>query len=135
MESQTGSHDRYQLRQKRQSRYKCGTCGLRECVCILAVKETREVLIGARGVPRVGQQADDSVHCIIVRSAKNLLRSRTNGQHFSRDNPEANCSAWSSKGNIYSIQGVDEQWQTPRVHTGDGNPSCSSQHCVRPVQC
>ena len=28
---------RYQLRSKRQPRYKCGTCGLRDCVCLLAV--------------------------------------------------------------------------------------------------
>ena len=48
--TQTGSQDRYQLRQKRQPRYKCGTCGLHNCVFILAVNEIREVAIGARGV-------------------------------------------------------------------------------------
>ena len=32
---------RYQLRSKRQPRYKCGTCGLRDCVCLLAVNENR----------------------------------------------------------------------------------------------
>ena len=42
---------RYHLRSKRQPRYKCGTCGLRDCVCLLAVSENRRVPIGARGVP------------------------------------------------------------------------------------
>ena len=51
-ETQTGSQDRYQLRQKRQPRNKCGTCGLRDCESILAVNEKREVSNGARGVPR-----------------------------------------------------------------------------------
>ena len=32
---------RYQLRSKRRPRYKCGTCGLRDCVCLLAVSENR----------------------------------------------------------------------------------------------
>ena len=31
---------RYQRRSKRQPRNKCGTCGLRDCVCLLAVKRT-----------------------------------------------------------------------------------------------
>ena len=30
---------KYQLRSKRQPRYKCGTCGLRDCVCLLTVNE------------------------------------------------------------------------------------------------
>ena len=51
-DTQTGSQNRYQLRHKRQPRYKCGTCGLRDCVCVLAVHKNREVPIGARGVPR-----------------------------------------------------------------------------------
>ena len=42
---------RYHLRSKRQPRYKWGTCGLRDCVCLLAVNENRRVPIGARGVP------------------------------------------------------------------------------------
>ena len=32
---------RYQLRCKRQPRYKCGTCELRDCVCLMAVNENR----------------------------------------------------------------------------------------------
>ena len=38
---------RYYLRSKRQLLYKCGTCGLRDCVCLLAVNENREVPTGA----------------------------------------------------------------------------------------
>ena len=33
------SQNRYQLRHRRQPRYKCGTCGLRDCVCVLALSE------------------------------------------------------------------------------------------------
>ena len=63
-EIQTGSQDRYELRQRRQVRYKCGTCGLRDCVCILAVNENREVPIGARGVRLEGRQDKEEVHRI-----------------------------------------------------------------------
>ena len=54
-DTQTNSQHRYQLRHERQPRYKCGTCGLRDCVCVLAVHENRVVLIGARGVPPEGR--------------------------------------------------------------------------------
>ena len=50
-ETQTGSLDRYQLWQKLQHRYRCGTCGVLNCVCILAVNKNREVSIGAREFP------------------------------------------------------------------------------------
>ena len=43
-ETQTESQDRYLLRRKQQPRYNCGTCGLRDCVCVLAVNENREVV-------------------------------------------------------------------------------------------
>ena len=33
-EIQTESHNRYLLRRKRQPKYKCGTCVLRDCVCV-----------------------------------------------------------------------------------------------------
>ena len=46
-----GSQDMYQLRRKRQPRYKCGTCGLRDCACVLAVNENWDVPIGARELP------------------------------------------------------------------------------------
>ena len=50
---------RYQLgcrqRSKRQPRYKWGTCGLRDCVCLLAVNVNRRVPTGARGVPPEGE--------------------------------------------------------------------------------
>ena len=47
-DTQMGSQDRYQLRRKRQPRYKCGTCGLCDCACVLAVNEKRDVPSGAR---------------------------------------------------------------------------------------
>ena len=53
-ETQTGSQDRYLLRRNRQPRYKCGTSGLRDCVCVLVVNEDREVPIGAQRVPPGG---------------------------------------------------------------------------------
>ena len=56
-ETQTGFQDRYQLRQKRQPRYQCGTCGLRNCVCVLAVNENRE-----------GQQNNDFVQHMVVQA-------------------------------------------------------------------
>ena len=59
---------RYQLRSKRQPRYKCGTCGLRDCVCLLAVNENRRVPTGARGVPPEG--GENLVHRLTVRAEK-----------------------------------------------------------------
>ena len=69
-DTQTGSQHRYQLWHKRQPRYKCGTCGLRDCVCVLAVHENREVPIGARGVPPEGRHKAELVHRIVVRAEK-----------------------------------------------------------------
>ena len=57
---------RYQLRSKRQPRYKCGTCGLRECVCLLVVNENRRVPTGARGVPP--EREENLVHRLTVRA-------------------------------------------------------------------
>ena len=68
--TQTGTQNRYQLRHKRQPRYKCGTCGLRDCVCVLAVHENREVPIGARGVPPEGRHNAELVHRVVVRAEK-----------------------------------------------------------------
>ena len=42
---------RYQIRIKRQPRYKCGTCGLPDSVRVLAANENRGMPIGVRGVP------------------------------------------------------------------------------------
>ena len=39
----------------RQPRYKFGTCGLRDCICLLAVIENRGVPTGAQGVPPEGR--------------------------------------------------------------------------------
>ena len=64
--TQTESQNRYQLRHRRQPRYKCGTCGLRDCVCVLAMKEKRDVPTGARGVPQEGRQHIELNHRIIV---------------------------------------------------------------------
>ena len=71
-DAQAGSLDRNLLRRKRQPRYKCGTCGLRDCVCVLAVHENREVPIGAREVPPEGRQNEELVHRIVVRTEKTL---------------------------------------------------------------
>ena len=65
-----GSQNRYQLRHKRQPKYKCGTCGLRDCVCVLAMNEKRDVPTGARGVPEEGRQQTELVHRIVVRAEK-----------------------------------------------------------------
>ena len=67
-----GSQDRYQLRRKRQPRYKCGTCGLRDCACVLAVNENWDVPIGARELPPLpdGRPHAELVHRIIVRAEK-----------------------------------------------------------------
>ena len=70
LSTQTESQNRYQLRHRRQPRYKCGTCGLRDCVCVLAMNEKRDVLTGARGVPQEGRQHTELVHRIIVRAEK-----------------------------------------------------------------
>ena len=59
---------RYQPRSKRQPRYKCGTCGLRDCICLLAVKENRRDATGARGVPP--EEGEKLVHRLTVRAEK-----------------------------------------------------------------
>ena len=69
-DTQVGSQNRYQLRHKRQPKYKCGTCGLRDCVCVLAVNEKRDIPIGARGVPQEERQQTELVHRIVVRAEK-----------------------------------------------------------------
>ena len=59
---------RYHLRSRRQPRYKRGTCGLRDCVCLLAVNENRRVPIGARGVPP--EREENLVYRLMVRAEK-----------------------------------------------------------------
>ena len=70
---------RYQLRSRRQPRYKCGTCGLRDCVCLLAVKENRKVPIGARGVPP--EEREKLVHRLTVRAEKTYSAVERSGNH------------------------------------------------------
>ena len=70
---------RYQLRSKRQPRYKCGTCGLRDCVCLLAVKENRRVPTGARGVPP--EEGEKLVHRLTVRAEKTYSAVERSGDH------------------------------------------------------
>ena len=70
---------RYQLRSKRQPRYKCGTCGLRDCVCLLAVKENRRVPTGAWGVPP--EEGEKLVHRLIVRAEKIYSAVERSGNH------------------------------------------------------
>ena len=70
---------RYQLRSKRHPRYKCGTCGLRDCVCLLAVNENRRVPTGARGVPP--EEGEKLVHRLTVRAEKTYSAVERSGDH------------------------------------------------------
>ena len=70
---------RYYLRGKRQPRYKCGTCGLRDCVCLLAVNENRRVPTGARGVPP--EEGEKLVHHFTVRAEKTYSAVERSGDH------------------------------------------------------
>ena len=70
---------RYHLRSKRQPRYKCGTCGLRDCVCLLAVNENRRVPIGARGVPP--EREENLVYRLMVRAEKTHSALERSGDH------------------------------------------------------
>ena len=70
---------RYQLRSRRQPRYKCGTCGLRDCVCLLAVNENRRVPTGARGVPP--ERVEKVVHRLTVRAEKTYSSLERHGDH------------------------------------------------------
>ena len=66
---------RYQLRRsKRQPRYKCGTCGLLDCVFLLAVNENR-------GVPPEGRETESLVHRITVRAEKTYSALERIGDH------------------------------------------------------
>ena len=80
-DAQTGSQDRYRLRLKKQPRYKCGTCGSCDCVCVLTVHENREVPIGARDVPPGGQQNEELVHRIVVREEKTFSGVKRTDNH------------------------------------------------------
>ena len=97
---------RYQLRSRRQPRYKCGTCGLRDCVCLLAVNENRRVPTGARGVPP--ERGENLVHGLTVRAEKQRLIPPWNDTEtipwilFSEV-----IITWSSESSVSSIQGVD----------------------------
>ena len=70
---------RYQLRSKRQPHYKCGTCGLRDCVCLLAVNENRRVPTGARRVPPEG--GENLVHRLTVRAEKTYSAVERSGDY------------------------------------------------------
>ena len=70
---------RYQLRSRRQPRYKCGTCGLRDCVCLLAVNENRRVPTGARGVPP--ERGENPVHRLTKRAEKTYSSLERHGDH------------------------------------------------------
>ena len=70
---------RYQLRSKRQPRYRCGTCGLRDCVCLLAVNENRRVPIGARGVPP--EERENLVYRLTVRAEKTYSAVERSGDY------------------------------------------------------
>ena len=70
---------RYQLRSKRQPRYKSGTCGLRDCVCLLAVNENRRVPTGARRV--LPEREENLVHRLTVRAKKTYSAVERSGGH------------------------------------------------------
>ena len=70
---------RYQLRSKRQPRYKCGPCGLRDCVCLLAVNENRRVPTGARGVPP--EEGEKLVYRLTVPAEKTYSAVERSGDH------------------------------------------------------
>ena len=70
---------RYYLRSKRQPRHKCGTCGLRDCVCLLAVNENRRVPTGARGVPP--EEGEKLVNRLTVRAEKTYSAVERSGDH------------------------------------------------------
>ena len=70
---------RYHLRSERQPRYKCGTCGLRDCVCLLAVNENRRAPIGARGVPP--EREGNLVYRLMVRAEKTYSAVEGSGDH------------------------------------------------------
>ena len=69
----------YYLRITRQPRYKCGTCGLRDCVCLLAENENRRVPIGARGVPL--EREGNLVYRLMVRAEKTYSAVERSGDH------------------------------------------------------
>ena len=79
MPTEISEAPRYQLRSKRQPRYKCGTCGLRDCVCLLAVNENQRVPTGARGVPP--ERAENLVHRLTVRAEKTYSSVERSGDH------------------------------------------------------
>ena len=71
---------RYHLRSKRQPRYKCGTCGRRDCVCLVAVNENRRVPIGARGVPP--EREGNLVYRLMVRAEETYSAVERSGDHL-----------------------------------------------------
>ena len=79
MPTETSEAPRYQLRSKRQPCYKCGTCGLRDCVCLLAVNENRRVPTGAREVPP--ERGENLVHRLTVRAEKTYSSVERSGDH------------------------------------------------------
>ena len=79
MPTEASEAPRYQLRSRRQPRYKCGTCGLRDCVCLLAVNENRRVPPGARGVPP--ERGENLVHRLTVRAEKTYSSLERSGDY------------------------------------------------------
>ena len=75
----TSEAPRYQLRSMRQPRYKCGTCGLRDCVCLLAINENRRVPTGARGVPP--ERGESLVYRLTVRAEKTYSAVERSGDY------------------------------------------------------
>ena len=99
--TETSEAPRYQLRSKQQPRYKCGTCGLRDCVCLLAVNENRRVPTGARGVPP--ERGENLVHRFTVRAEKTYSAVERSCAHHSGEV----IITWSSKSPMSPIQGMD----------------------------
>ena len=95
---------RYQLRSKRQPRYKCGTCGLRDCICLLAVSENRRVPTGARGVPPEG---NGNLVFRITASRENLFCPGAHRRPSSGGNSREVIVTRSNESPVSQIQGVD----------------------------
>ena len=95
---------RYQLRSKRQPRYKCGTCGLRDCVCLLAVNEPEGSHWSPGSSSGTGTKSGAPPY---GKSREDLLRRgtiwRPSGGHYSGEV----VITWGSKGPMSPIQGVN----------------------------
>ena len=124
MPTEASEVPRYQLSSRRQPRYKCGTCGPRDCVCLLAVNENGRVPTGARGVPP--ERGENLVHRLTVRAEKTYSSLERSGD--------------------YPVDTILEKLSSPgvakapcprfkvRVHPCHGDAPSTQQYRVRTIQ-